>query len=129
MSALKRWARDAAVTRVLTLPGTARLAVVAWDKPLIDKVREEYLFVKVAQDAFVRRRARVTLRRLLPVQRHVERSRVVDIVRSYQRGDRLPPPRVVALSDGLYVWDGHHRVTALRALGRTFVWAFLDVPR
>jgi hypothetical protein len=57
------------------------------------------------------------------------RSRFQAIVTALRQGETVPPIEVYRLHGGYYVFDGHHRVAATRALGEKSILAYVtEIP-
>lgn len=51
------------------------------------------------------------------------RERWLRVAVAYQRGASLPPVELIQLGDFYFVRDGHHRISAARALGQGYIEA------
>ncbi len=57
-----------------------------------------------------------------PTQEHTK-QRWVNIAAAMQAGEALPPVELIQVGDVYYVSDGHHRISAARALKQAFIEA------
>ncbi len=63
-----------------------------------------------------------------PTQRHTQ-NRWLRVATAFLRGVELPPIELVELDGVYYVKDGHHRISAARAMGFGYLDAIIEIVR
>ena len=64
--------------------------------------------------------------RFRPLKRHSE-PRWLRVATAMMRGATLPPVELIQVGGGYYVQDGHHRISAAKALGYAYIDAVVTV--